>query len=111
MSRPIHATISASALRHNYAVARRAAPRSKVFAVVKANAYGHGVERVMRALEGADGYATLELEGAVAARARGVTVPILLLEGFFAPDELPVIAASSIAVAVHNEEQLRMLEA
>jgi alanine racemase len=111
MSRPIRATISAPALRHNYAVAKTAAPRSKVFAVVKANAYGHGTERVARALKGADGFATVELEGAVTARERGYTVPILLLEGFFTPDELPVIAANDLAVTVHNEEQLRMLEA
>jgi len=110
MSRPIQATISASALRHNYAVAKRAAPGSKVFAVVKANAYGHGIERVTRALGEADGFATVELDGAVAARARGFSGPILLLEGFFAASELPVIAASGLAVAVHNEEQLRMLE-
>ena len=110
MSRPIQATISASALRHNYAVAKRAASGSKVFAVVKANAYGHGIERVTRALGEADGFATVELDGAVAARARGFAGPILLLEGFFAVSELPAIAASGLAVAVHNEEQLRMLE-
>jgi alanine racemase len=110
MSRPIHATISVSALRHNYAVAKRAALQSKVFAVVKANAYGHGVERVTRALVKADGFATVELEGAVGVRERGFAEPILLLEGFFEPAELPVIAASDLAVVVHNEEQLRMLE-
>ena len=108
--RPIHATVSASALRHNYAVAKRAAPRSKVFAVVKANAYGHGIERVTRALVGADGFATVELEGAIAARERGFAGPILLLEGFFDPRELPLIANADLAVVVHNEEQLRMLE-
>jgi alanine racemase len=111
MSRPIQATVSVSALRHNYAVAKRAALQSRVFAVVKANAYGHGIERVTRALVRADGFATVELEGAVATRERGFAEPILLLEGFFAPGELPVIAAADLAVAVHNEEQLRMLEA
>ena len=111
MSRPILATISPSSLRHNYAVARQAAPRSKVYAVVKANAYGHGIERVTRALAAADGFATVELDGAVATRERGFAGPILLLEGFFAPSELPVIAAAGLAVALHNEEQLRMLEA
>jgi alanine racemase len=111
MSRPIQATVSASALRHNYAVAKGAAPRSKVFAVVKANAYGHGIERATRALDRADGFATVELDGAVATRERGFAGPILLLEGFFAPGELPVIAAADLSVAVHNEEQLRMLEA
>jgi alanine racemase len=110
LSRPIHATISISALRHNYAVARRAALQSKVYAVVKANAYGHGIERVTRALVRADGFATVELEGAIAARERGFAGPILLLEGFFEPRELPAIASADLAVVVHGEEQLRMLE-
>jgi alanine racemase len=110
MSRPIHATVSVSALRHNYAVAKRAALQSKVFAVVKANAYGHGIERVARALVRADGFATVELEGAIAVRERGFAEPILLLEGFFEPRELPVISGADLAVVVHTEEQLRMLE-
>jgi alanine racemase len=111
MSRPIQASISATALRHNYAAAKRAALQSKVFAVVKANAYGHGVERASRALVKADGFAIVEIEAAVAMRERGVAQPILLLEGFFEASELPVIAASDLAVVVHSEEQLRMLEA
>jgi alanine racemase len=110
MSRPINATVSVFALRHNYAVAKRAALQSKVFAVVKANAYGHGIERVTKALVRADGFATVELEGAIAARERGFSGPILLLEGFFEPRELPVIADAELAVVVHGDEQLRMLE-
>src|ERR1700694_3961582 len=110
MSRPIQATISVSALRHNYAVAKRAALQSKVFAVVKANAYGHGLERVTRALVKADGFAMVELEGAVALRERGFAESILLLEGFFEAAELPVITANDLAVVVHSGEQLRILE-
>ncbi len=108
--RPIQATISAAALRDNYATAKRVARGAKGYAVVKANAYGHGLERVTRALVRADGFATVELEGAVATRERGFAQPILLLEGFFEPAELPVIARSDLAVVVHSEEQLRMLE-
>jgi alanine racemase len=81
-----------------------------VYAVVKANGYGHGLERVTRALAKAEGFATVELEGAVATRERGFAQPILLLEGFFEAAELPVIAANDLAVVVHSEEQLRMLE-
>lgn len=110
MSRPIQATISTAALRGNYAVAQRAARGAKVYAVVKANAYGHGLERVTRALVRADGFATVELDGAVATRERGFAEPILLLEGFFEPAELSVIAGNDLAVVLHNEEQLRMLE-
>ena len=109
--RPITATISPAAIRHNYWMAKRAAPRAKVFAVVKANGYGHGIERVGRAIPQADGFATLELEGAVALRERSIASPILLLEGFFEAAELRTIASAGLATVVHHEEQLRMLEA
>ena len=110
MTRPILATISLPALRHNYGVAKRLAPRSKVLAVVKANAYGHGVARTARALGHPDGYAILELEGALALRER-FAGPIVLLEGCFAAPELESAAAASLATVVHCEEQLAMLEA
>ena len=108
--RPIQARVSFSALRHNYSVAKRAAPRAKVFAVVKANAYGHGIERVGRALTQADGFATLEIDGAVALRKGNATAPILLLEGFFEASELRKIASASLATVVHHDDQLRILE-
>jgi alanine racemase len=110
MPRPIRADISLSAFGRNYAVARGHAPTSRVLAVVKANAYGHGLARVARALPLADGFATLELDGAVRLRESGFAREILLLEGFFEPSELKAIAASRLAAAVHCEEQLRMLE-
>jgi alanine racemase len=110
MSRPIRATVSLAALRHNYWLAKRTAPRSKVLAVLKANAYGHGIERAARALDRADGFATLEIDGAMALRERHPAAPIVLLEGFFAPAELQAIAAANLAAVVHCEEQLRMLE-
>jgi alanine racemase len=86
------------------------AARSKVLAVVKANAYGHGLERVARALPQADGFAIVEIEGAMAMRERNVAAPILLLEGFFEPSELRLIASENLSTVVHNEEQLRILE-
>src|SRR5689334_7380148 len=110
MARPTRATISLGALRHNYAVAKRTAARSRVFAVVKANAYGHGLERATRGLGEIDGFAIVELDGAVATRDRGYRGPILLLEGFFEPGELEPIAHSDLTAVVHNDEQLRMLE-
>jgi hypothetical protein len=111
VSRPIRASINAPALRHNYAVAKRIAPGSKVYAVVKANAYGHGLERTARALKArADGFGILEIEGAVALRDMGCAQPILLLEGFFEPGELAVLAGHRLATAVHCDEQIRMLE-
>lgn len=110
MTRPIQATISLPALRHNYGVAKRIAPRSKVLAVVKANAYGHGIVRAARALGHPDGFATLEIDGALALRER-FAGPIVLLEGFFAASELDAAATASLAAVVHCDEQLAMLEA
>jgi alanine racemase len=110
MSRPIRVSISLPALRHNYWLAKRTAARSKVLAVLKANAYGHGIERVARALDRADGFATLELDGAIALRERFPAAPILLLEGFFEPAELTAIRSADLATVVHCEEQLRMIE-
>jgi alanine racemase len=110
VTRPIQATVSLSALRHNYGVAKSHAPRARVYAVVKANAYGHGIERVAGALPHADGFATVELDGAVRLRERGFKGPILLLEGFFEASELRVIAAADLAVVLHDASQLQVLE-
>jgi alanine racemase len=111
MSRPIRATVSTAALRHNYGVAKKAAPHSRVYAVLKANAYGHGIERVAHALAGADGFATLEIDGALMLREQFPAAPVLLLEGCFNPSELSAASVASIATVVHCEEQLAMLEA
>jgi alanine racemase len=111
MARPIRADIRLSAFGHNYAAAKRAAPRSRVLAVVKANGYGHGIARVANALPGADGFATLELDGAVRLRDSGFAGEILLLEGFFEAAELAEIAGQGLATVIASEEQLRILEA
>jgi alanine racemase len=110
MSRPLHAQINLTAFRSNLAFARARAAKSQVLAVVKANAYGHGITRVLPALADADGLALVELDAAVDLRLRHYTRRILLLEGFFAVTELPEIAARRIAVVIHNVEQVRMLE-
>jgi alanine racemase len=109
--RPIAATIDLSALRHNLAVAQRCAPQSKVFAVLKANAYGHGLLRAARAMSEAPGFAVIELEAAVRLREAGYSQRVLLLEGFFEPRELTVLLEHKLATAVHSPEQLDMLAA
>lgn len=116
MPRPIQACIDLNAVRHNYLRAKQCAavPDSEVraWAVVKADAYGHGLSRVADALrEIADGFALLEIEAAVALREAGFRQPILLLEGFFEPVDLPVCAEYGLTVAVHRIEQLRMIQA
>ena len=110
MARPLYAQVNVAALRRNLGVVRARAPDTQVFAVVKANAYGHGLDRVLPALADADGLALLELDAALALRALRYTRRILLLEGFFDEVELPEIAARRLAVVVHHAEQLRMLE-
>ncbi len=111
MARPLLAQINLTALAANLARVREKAPATQVLAVVKANAYGHGLSRVLPALDDADGLALLELDAAITLRAGHYTRRILLLEGFFAANELPEIAARRLAVVVHHAEQVRMLEA
>ena len=110
MSRPIRAIIHSSALRHNLALARAAAPRSRVMAVIKANGYGHGLLRAAQGLSDADGFAVLGLEEGVILREAGFRQPILLLEGLFGADELPFAARHGLTPVVHNRRQLEMLE-
>ncbi len=110
MPRPLTATIDLSALRHNLEVAKRRAPGARVWAVVKANAYGHGLERGMRAFADADGLALIEPEGAIRLRKMGWQKPILLLEGCFDAEDLVEAAAHDIQIAVHCREQIDMLE-
>lgn len=110
MARPLVAQINLAALRTNLARAREKAPRTQVLAVVKANAYGHGLTRVLPALEEADGLALVELDAAVGLRESHYTRRILLLEGFFEARELPEIAHRRLAVVVHDEAQIAMLE-
>jgi len=108
--RPIRARIDPSALRHNLGVVKRRAARSRVWAVVKANAYGHGLARAARALAAADGLALIELEAALELRGGGERRPILLLQGFYSPQEIDLISANALATVVHDAEQLAMLE-
>lgn len=110
MPRPLVATIDSAAMRHNLNIARRCAPDSRIWAVVKANAYGHGLARGLHAFAEADGLALIEVDNAVRLREMGWKKPILLLEGFFTASDLPIIAAHRIAVAVHCNEQIDMLE-
>ncbi len=109
MPRPIQATIHTEALRHNLQRVRRAAPDANVWAVVKANAYGHGIERVFEGLRGADGFALLDLDEAQRVRELGWRGPILLLEGVFEPRDLELCSRLGLWHTVHCDEQIDML--
>lgn len=110
MTRPLVAGINLSALRHNFRKVRQAAPASSVMAVVKANAYGHGLERVATALEDAHGFGVASLEEASRLREAGVRRPVTLLEGVFSNDELDDVARLQLDLVVHHETQIEMLE-
>ncbi|WP_287743677.1 alanine racemase [Diaphorobacter sp.] len=111
MPRPILATIHPAAVHHNLESARRAAPDARVWAVVKANAYGHGIERVFEGLRAADGFALLDLAEAERVRALGWRGPILLLEGVFEPRDLELCSRLGLWHAVHCDAQIDWLAA
>ena len=120
MPRPISASISRSALAHNLEVVRDrlAAARppgssgvpTRLWAVIKANAYGHGIERAVAGFSRADGLAMLDLAEAARCRDAGWVGPILLLEGLFESADLEFASRYHLTMAVHDEDQLRMLE-
>jgi alanine racemase len=111
MPRPIQATVHTEALRQNLARIRREVPDARVWAVVKADAYGHGIERTFEGLRGADGFALLDLNEAERIRALGWRGPILLLEGVFEPRDLELCSRLSLWHVVHCREQIDWLAA
>lgn len=110
MPRPIRVCFDHAALAHNLECARRHAPHSKIWAVIKANAYGHGLLRAAEAMRAADGYALLDLNEAARLREAGFAHPILLLEGMFEPRDLEAVDAMHLTPVLHNAEQIAMLE-
>jgi alanine racemase len=110
MPRPIRVRFDTAAMARNLKVARAHAPHSKAWAVVKANAYGHGLLRAAEALRAADGFALLDLNEAARLRESGFAHPILLLEGIFAPRDLEAVEAMHLSPVVHCAEQIAMLE-
>lgn len=110
MARNTFATIDVEAIAHNLAQVRERAGRSRVMAVVKADAYGHGLERCLPALAGADLLAVATMDEARAIRAFRADLPVLLLEGVFDPDELALVEQLKLEIVVHHPVQLDWLE-
>lgn len=104
------AHINLEALAHNLACIKQQAPDSKIMAVVKANGYGHGLRHIAKSAQGADAFGVARIEEALQLRASGVVKPILLLEGFYSPNDLPVLVTNNIQTVVHCYEQLEALE-
>lgn len=111
MPRPIKAIIHLDAIEHNLKRVQAARPNARLWAVVKANAYGHGIERVFNALRGADGFALLDLAEAQRIRELGWRGPILLLEGVFEPRDLELCSRLNLTHTVHCSEQIDWLAA
>ncbi len=110
MPRPLTATIHIDSMKHNLELARSCTPGAKVWAVVKANAYGHGLERGLRGFAAADGLALIETENALRLREMGWVKPIMLLEGIFEAADAPLLGDYGIDSVVHTVEQIEMLE-
>lgn len=110
MPRPITATLHLEAFANNLQVVRRVAPSAKIWSVVKADAYGHGLKNVWRSLaENTDGFAVLDLAEAVLLREGGWQGPILLLEGFFQPADLAPIDRYRLTTVVNSDWQLQAI--
>lgn len=110
MTRPARVVIDLAALHHNLSRIRQFAPASRIMAIVKADAYGHGLERIAQALPTVDAFGVACLEEAEQLRFSGITQPILLLEGPYTAEELNQVQMLELDIVVHHENQLQMLE-
>jgi alanine racemase len=110
MTRATRAVIDLHALQHNLKRVRQLAPSSRVMAVIKANGYGHGLQRVARSLASADAFGVACMEEAVALRDMGVSIPILLLEGVTDDAELSLALRLNLDVVVHQQRQLDLMK-
>jgi len=107
--RPAQAIIDLASFKHNYLLSKKLA-KAKALAVIKADAYGHGAIKCAKYLaDVADGFAVACIEEAIILRQNGITAPILLLEGFFNADELPLIAKLNLWTVIHANWQIEML--
>ena len=104
------AVIDLSACRHNLSVAKQFAPDSKCIAIIKANAYGHGMVNIAKALNEADAFGVARIGEAIQLREAGITSPILLLEGFISDEELNLVREHELDTVIHSESQLQLIE-
>ena len=110
MGRAATATINLNAFRENYRLAKSVAPHQQAVAIIKADGYGHGAIKLAFALEPeADAFGVACIEEALELREAGIKKPILLLEGFFTADELPIISDNQFWCAVHSLEQIDII--
>jgi alanine racemase len=109
MTHPARAWINLQALQHNYSLAQQTAPDSQVMAIIKANAYGHGLVSIAQALPDAAAFGVACLDEAITLREAGFDRRIVLLEGLFGPDDINLINGYRLDVVVHHDSQLQWL--
>lgn len=110
MTRPVRARIDLPALQHNFERVRHYAPDSRIMAVVKAHAYGHGLVNAARALPGADAFGVVSMDEAISLREAGFDRRIVLLEGLYGADETGLAGGYRIDIVIHHAEQIGFLE-
>ncbi|QJC36332.1 alanine racemase [Enterobacteriaceae endosymbiont of Donacia simplex] len=110
MIRPIYAIINTNAVKNNFKIIKNIAYKSKIWSVLKADAYGHGIKNIFPIIKNdTDGFAVLTLDEAIILRENGYNKPILLLEGFFNKEELSLIYKYFLTITLHNKWQLNKL--
>ena len=110
MSPAAFVKLDLQAAKHNLKQVRRYAPDNKVMAVIKANAYGHGILRLAQALNEADGFAVARVDEGVRLRQAGFQQPILVLQGFVCQDELQLMLQNQLDAMIHNANQIEILK-
>ncbi|MBS0288505.1 MAG: alanine racemase [Proteobacteria bacterium] len=110
MARHVLAQVSLNALQHNLKQVRHLAPQSKIIAMVKANAYGHGLTRVAKALSECDALGVACIDEAIKIRQTGVQTDIVLMEGIFRPDELAQVQQYHFTLVVHHWQQIQAIQ-
>jgi alanine racemase len=102
--------IDSEALQHNLNRAKSLAGNSKVMAVVKADAYGHGVMPVVHALSEADAFALAMTDEAIKLRTAGISKPLVVFHGFADAEELSAMVEFNIQPVIHQHWQIDILE-
>ncbi len=111
MSRRVTATVHTGALRRNLARVVERCPHSRVMAVVKADGYGHGLERVARALAAADAFGVASIADGERIRAIGLDNRVVVLSGIDEPGDLALMRQYRLEPVIHHQQQLAWLEA
>lgn len=109
MTRPCHVSVDSDALAHNLQVIKQKAAGAKVMAVIKSDAYGHGLLTAAKSFKAADALAVTSTDEAMLCRQAGITTPLLMLSGYFDADELPMLAEHNIWPLIHNTEHCLQL--